>query len=48
MWIEMHNAKEKRKLWNTIINDIIIEIEDQTHCSGLFKKITHETELLIH
>jgi hypothetical protein len=38
IWI----PKEEKENWNNIINEIIKEIENETHCNGLFQKIKNE------
>jgi len=47
IWIEIGTKKEKRDSWNRIIDEIITEIENETNCYGLFKKIINEMELLL-
>jgi len=42
IWKELDNHKEEKENWNNIINEIIKEIENETHCNGLFQKIKNE------
>ncbi len=42
IWKKIENNKEEKEQWNKIINEIIIEMENETHCNGLFQKIKNE------